>query len=117
MPRDVYARRLTVPREGVKALAHRKPIIDQANDIAAMVMEQCKTERVSLRVLRMQRAQLLTSEFAEMNQHIQRSLDQHGEVTERCERYLRENLQDLLRNTFGISDMPTTEAATSLAAD
>jgi hypothetical protein len=98
-------------------VAHRKPLIDQANDIAAGVMEQCRTLGVPEGVLRQMRAQLLTSEFAEMNAHIQRSLDQYGEITERCERYLRENLQGLLRNTFGAADMPTSEAATSLAAD
>jgi hypothetical protein len=81
------------------------------------VMERCRALGMPEGVLRQMRAQLLTSEFAEMNAHIQKSMNEHGEITERCERYLRENLRDLLRNTFGILEMATNEAATSLAAD
>jgi hypothetical protein len=96
---------------------HRKPLLDQANDISASVMERCRELGMPEGVLRQIGAQLLTSEFAEMAAHIQRSLDQHGEITPRCWRYLRENLTDLARNTFGIADVPTNAEATAVAAD
>jgi hypothetical protein len=101
-------------------MAHRKPLVDQANDIAAMVMEQCRMEHVSARVLRLQGAQLLVSEFAEMNAHIQRSLSEHGEVTPRLWRELMTNLDDLRHNLaahLAAMDRPTSGAATPLVAD
>jgi hypothetical protein len=96
---------------------HRKALIDQANDIAAGVMETARLLGMPEPVMRQLRAGLVTAEFAEMNEHVRRSQDQHGEITPRCERYLRENLRDLLRNAYGMEIVPTDEAATSLAAD
>lgn len=97
-------------------MAHRRTVIQSANDISVLVMQQCRGE-VSPRVHRLQAAHLILGEFAEMADRIERSLHDHGEVTPTCFRYLRENLRDLANNVVGPADMPSTEMAVSCVAD
>jgi hypothetical protein len=98
-------------------MAHRKPIIQYATELSALALIECRHEALSPRMERLQTANLLMGEFAEMADRITRSMHDHGEVTERCYRYLRENLRDLTVNVLGRTDVPTNEAATSLVAD
>jgi hypothetical protein len=97
-------------------MAHRRTVIQSANDISVLVMEQCRGE-VTPRIHRLQAAHLILGEFAEMADRIERSLHDHGEVTPTCFRYLRENLRDLANNVVGSLGMPTSEAATALVAE
>jgi hypothetical protein len=115
-PRDLYARRSSVPWEGVKALAHRKPIIQYATELSALALIECRHEALSPRMERLQTANLLMGEFAEMADRITRSMHDHGEVTERCYRYLRENLRDLTVNVLGRTDVPSLAGESAMTA-
>jgi hypothetical protein len=97
-------------------MAHRRTVIQSANDIGVLVMQECRGA-VSPRVHRLQVANLILGEFAEMADRIERSIHDHGEVTPTCFRYLRENLRDLESCVIGHSGMPSDEMAVSCMAE
>jgi lipase chaperone LimK len=98
------------------AMAQRRTLIQTANDIQALAIAQCHAQ-VSPAVMRLMTATLVMGELREMADRVEESIRDNGEVTERCYRYLRENVRDLAVNVLGRTDVPTNEAATSLAAD
>jgi hypothetical protein len=48
---------------------------------------------------------------------LSRNLEDHGEITPRAYRELKETVRDLAANVLGRPDVPRTEAATSFVAD
>ena len=97
-------------------MAHRRPIVAYAADISALALMQCREEHVSPRMMRLEVVNALMNEFAEIADNVTRSLHDHGEVTERCFRGVRERMRDL-QSMVGYADMPTGEMAVSSAAD
>lgn len=97
-------------------MAARRTLIQSANDITALALMECRGE-VSPRVTRMLTATLVMGELREMADRIEESIRDNGEVTERCYRYMRENVRDLAVNVLGRTDVPTNDVAASVAAD
>jgi hypothetical protein len=101
-------------------LAHRKAVLQVANDAMAEITAQFRLMHLPMDVLRMQAVQLVMSECAEMIWRCARQIEDHGTITDSFWRSLRENLRDLHNNVLAVEPLegvPTSEAATSLVAD
>jgi hypothetical protein len=101
-------------------LAHQRTVIQKTNDAMAEITRQYRLMDLPVEVLRLQAAELVMTECAEMIDRTARHILDHGRILPSYWRYLRENVRDLHNNVLAVEPLegvPTSEAATSLVAD
>jgi hypothetical protein len=98
-------------------MAHQRRLVQTANDLTAAAMHSCQARGYDDHAERMLAVGMLFGELAEMGERAELSIRTHGRINDTTWRYIRENMRDLAVNVCGCADVPTDEAATSLAAD
>jgi hypothetical protein len=98
-------------------MAQREAVMALAADLSGLVDRRCREEGVTESTQRLATANHVMNEFAVLAKKLSRNLEDHGEITPRAYRELKETVRDLAANVLGRPDVPRTEAATSFVAD
>jgi hypothetical protein len=98
-------------------MAHQRRLVQTANDLNAAAMHSCRARGYDEQSERLLTVGMIFGELAEMGERAELCIRTHGRINDTTWRYIRENMRDLAVNVCGCADVPTDEAATSLAAD
>jgi hypothetical protein len=100
-------------------LAHQRTVIQKTNDAMAEITRQYRLMDLPVEVLRLQAAELVMTECAEMIDRTARHILDHGRILPSYWRYLRENVRDLHNNVLAVEpleDMATNAGEIACAA-